>query len=96
MSTDDLVFMKQLLDNAEYANKTGVRNVINLLRSGEPSVIDGTSFAGGALETLRGLIEKRPELFDAEIVAELESVAREHGDARVQTLAERAAGSSAT
>lgn len=87
--------MKQLLDNAEYANTTGVRNVIGLLTSGEPSVVEGTSFAPGAIETLAGLIERRPDLFDAEIVSELGSIAAASSDNRIRELATAASAGAA-
>jgi hypothetical protein len=77
MSTSELVFMKQLIDNAEFANENGVLNVLKLFKHEDPGVRKGTSFAAGAFDTLQRLIDLRPELFTANIKAELKTLSQD-------------------
>lgn len=80
MSTQQLVFMKQLLDNVEFANETGVLNVIRLFKHEDPDVTKGTSFALGAFDTLQRLIDLRPELFTAPVIQELTALSQDNDE----------------
>jgi hypothetical protein len=91
MGTDTLVFLKQLLDNAEFANETGVLNVVKLFKHEDPDVTEGTSYAPGAFETLKNLIERRPELLTPAVVRELEALAQD-SDPRICEAACRVLG----
>jgi hypothetical protein len=86
MSTQELVFMKQLVDNAEFANEKGVLNVLKLFKHEDPGVRNGTSFAAGAFDTLQKLIDLRPELFTANIRTELKVLSQD-SDERVSSAA---------
>jgi HEAT repeat protein len=86
MRTDTLVFLKQLLDNSEYANETGVLRVVALFKDPDTDVTEGTSFALGAFDTLIRLAELRPELLTPTVVGELETLA-EDADPRVRSAA---------
>lgn len=86
MSTEQLVFMKQLLENVEYANENGVLNVIRLLKYDNSDVRYGTSFALGAFDTLQKLLELRPDLFTARVVQELEALSKDN-DERIRSVA---------
>jgi hypothetical protein len=81
MSTQQLVFMKQLLDNVEFANENGVLNVIRLFKHEDPDVANGTSFAPGAFDTLQRLIDLRPELFTARVIQELKALSQDNDEA---------------
>ncbi len=87
MSTEYLVFMKQLLENIEYANESGVLNVIRLLKHEDSDVAEGTSFALGAFDTLQKLIELRPDLFTARVIQELEALSKDSNE-RVRSVAQ--------
>lgn len=89
MSTETLVFFKQLLENVEYANETGVLNVVGHFKDSDPDVTQGTSYALGAFETLERLLERRPELLTPAVVAQLELLAGDP-DARVSSAARAA------
>jgi hypothetical protein len=89
MSTRELVFMKQLIDNVEFANENGVLNVLKLFKHENPDVRNGTSFAAGAFETLPRLIDLRPELFTAGISAELKTLSQD-SDEGVRSAASNA------
>lgn len=91
VSTEHQVFMKQLLENAEYANETGVLNVIKLLKHEDSDVTEGTSFAIGAFETLRKLLELRPDLLTPRVTQELEAMSQ-HNDERVRSVAQAVLG----
>lgn len=91
MSTEHLVFMKQLLANAEYANETGLLNVIKLFKHEDSDVREGTSFAAGAFETVRKLLELRPDLLTPRVTQELEAMSRDN-DERVRSVAQAALG----
>ena len=91
MSTQQLVFMKQLLDNVEYANENGVLNVIKLLKHEDRDVTAGTSFARGAFDTLERLIDLRPELFTARAIEELKVLSQDN-DEPVRAAARTALG----
>ena len=80
MSTPQLVFMKQLLDNVEFANEKGVLNVIRLFKHEDPGVTNGTSFALGAFDTLQRLIDLRPELFTFRVIEELRTLSRDNDE----------------
>lgn len=87
MSTRDLVFMKQLLDNVEYASEEGVLNVIKLFKHQDPDVREGTSFAMGAFDVLPRLLASRPDLITDAVVRELQVLARDN-DERVRSVAQ--------
>jgi hypothetical protein len=89
MSTQSLVFLKQLVDNADYANETGVLNVIALLKDPDPQVTQGTSYAAGAFDTLVRLLELRPDLLTPAVAGQLEALA-EDPDQRVSSTAKAA------
>ena len=91
MSTEHLVFMKQLLENVEYANENGVLNVIELFKHEDSDVREGTSFAAGAFETLRQLLNLRPDLLTPRVTQELEALAQDN-DERVQSVAQAVLG----
>lgn len=80
MNTYELVFMKQLLDNVEFANENGVLNVIKLFKHEDPEVTNGTSFASGAFNTLQRLVDLRPELFTSRIIQELEALSQDNDE----------------
>lgn len=75
MSTDPMVFLKQLLDNAEYVNETGVLNVVALFKHSDVSIVDGTSYAPGALLTFQRLIELRSDLCTPAVLQALRELA---------------------
>lgn len=75
-NTQHLVFMKQLLENAEYANEQGVLNVLKLFRHKDTDVREGTSYAPGAFSTIQRLIELRRELFTDRIIQELTELSK--------------------
>jgi hypothetical protein len=83
MSTQSLVFMKQLLDNVEYADEQGVLNVIKLFNHQDRELTEGTSYALGAYNVIHKLIERRPELFTPKIIQELALLA-EGNEERVE------------
>lgn len=87
MSTEHLVFMKQLLENVEYAKETGVLNVIKLLKHEHSDVREGTSFALGAFQTLQQLLKLRPDLFTPRVTQELESLSQDK-DEHVRSVAQ--------
>ncbi len=87
MSTEHLVFMKQLLENVDYANENGVLNVIKLLKHEDSDVTKGTSFAAGAFETLRKLLDLRPDLLTPRVSQELEALSQDH-DEHVRSVAQ--------
>jgi hypothetical protein len=89
VSTQHLVFMKQLLENVEFANENGVLNVIKLFKHEDPDVTEGTSFAPGAFDTLQKLIDLRPELFTARVSQELKALSLDN-DERVRLAAQAA------
>jgi HEAT repeat protein len=86
-STQLLVFMKQLLDNIDYASEDGVLNVIKLFKHEDPDVTEGTSFALGAFATLQRLINLRPDLFTARVIQELKALSQDN-DERVRSVAQ--------
>lgn len=97
MSTQVLVFLKQLLDNAEYANETGLLNVIKLFKHGDSDVTEGTAYAPGAFATFQRLIELRPDLCTATVLRELRALTQDdNGRVRgvVQVALDRLAFSS--
>lgn len=66
---EKLLFVKGLMDEPDYVNEDGIRNLINIWRSvyfdGVPErAIIGTDYATGALDALKYLIEKRKDLFE--------------------------------
>jgi HEAT repeat protein len=91
VNTEHLVFMKQLLENAEYANENGVLNVIKLLKHEDSDVREGTSFAAGAFETLRKLLELRPDLLTPRVTQELEAMSQDN-DKQVRSVAQAVLG----
>jgi hypothetical protein len=84
---EQLVFLKQLLDNIEYVNEQGTLNAVSLLRSECAEVRQGTAYAAGAADTLRVLFERRPELRTGRVLDELRALARDP-DASVRASAE--------
>jgi hypothetical protein len=87
MSTQSRVFLKQLVDNAEFANEAGVLTVIALFRDPDPEVRQGTEYAAGAFDTLVRLLELRPDLATAKVVAELRTLSHD-SDQSVRLAAE--------
>ena len=71
-----LLFAKQLMDNAEYANEKGLRNLLEIIATGSESVVNGTSYAPGAFEAWKELVSRRPELFSGAFMRDLEERAR--------------------
>lgn len=83
--------MKQLLDNVEFANESGVLNVIKLFKHEDLDVREGTTFAVGAFETLRQLLDLRPDLLTPRVTQELEALAQD-SDERVRSVAQAVLG----
>jgi hypothetical protein len=91
MTTQILAFLKQLLDNAEYANETGLLNVIKLFKHEDPDVTEGTAFTPGAFTTFQRLAHMRPDLCTPAVVQELSTLAGDE-DQRVSAVARAALG----
>lgn len=89
MNTQHLIFMKQLLDNVDYANENGVLNVVKLFKHTDSDVTEGTNFALGAFDTLQKLIDLRPDLFTTKVIQELKSLSQDN-DERVRSVAQAA------
>ena len=87
MSTKDLVFMKQLLDNIEYASEKGVLNVIKLFKHQDSDVTEGSGFTIGAFDTLQRLLELRPDLFTDVVVRELQVLSQDSNE-RIRSVAQ--------
>lgn len=66
--TQQLLFAKQLMDNVEFANETGLRNLLQILETGSDQVVNGTTYAPGAFAAWKELIAARPELFTDELM----------------------------
>lgn len=89
MEADKLVFMKQFVDNAEYANEIGLLNVIQLFKDPSPGVTGGTSFALGAFATVLRMTSLRPELFTGRVLEALQALAHDT-DGQVSAASEAA------
>ena len=71
-----LLFVKQLMDNTEFANEKGLRNLLEIIESGFEEAINGTSYAPDAFEAWKRLVDERPDLFDDRVVRDLEERAK--------------------
>jgi hypothetical protein len=71
-----LLFAKQLADNAEFANEEGLLTLLQIIDVGPDEVVNGTSFAPGALAALKVLVEHRPELFTDRVMTDLKQRAQ--------------------
>jgi hypothetical protein len=69
-----LLFAKQFMDNIEYANAVGLKNLLEILKTGSDQVVNGTSYTPGAFAAWKRLVSRRPELFTAEVISELENL----------------------
>lgn len=70
-----LLFAKQLMDNLEYANEKGLRNLFNVIETGSDSVVNGTSYAPGAFAAWKELVRRRPDLFSDSVMDEMKQKA---------------------
>ena len=86
---EKLVFLKQLLDNIEFASEEGILNVIKLFRSEFPEVRKGTSYALGAFDTLLRLTDLGPELFTNKVINQLRLLTNDN-DMEVRAIASKA------
>jgi HEAT repeat protein len=92
MSTEALVFLKQLVDNSEYAAEAGILNVIGLCDSEDRDVRDGTEYALGAYDTLERILSLRPDLCTDKVVRRIHRLARDPsrpGHAAADAILER-------
>lgn len=77
--TDDmsqLLFAKQLMDNVEFANESGLRNLLEIIKTGSEKVVNGTSYAPGAFAAWKELVSERPELFSDTVMRDLEELSK--------------------
>lgn len=70
--TQQLLFAKQLADNAKFANEAGLRNLLQIIETGSEEVVSGSSYFPGAFDAWKQLVAKRPDLFSDAITRELE------------------------
>ena len=87
MNTEQLVFMKQLLENHEYANENGLLNILKLFKSDNHDLTEGTSYALGAFDTFNRLMELRPDLCTEKIKKELIKLSKDKNQ-RYSSVAE--------
>jgi len=72
--TQNLSYMKLLLDNCELVTEKGVLKALILLAQENPTVIEGTAYAKGTAEAINILMEKRPDLRTPAIVKVLDAI----------------------
>lgn len=84
-----LLFAKQLADNAEYANETGLRNLFRIIETGSEEVVNGSPYIPGAFDAWKRLVDARPDLFTDAIVRELEERSQATGGAGYGQMAAR-------
>ncbi len=72
-----LLFAKQLIDNIEFANDSGLKKLLEIINIGSERVVNGTSYAPGAFAAWKRIVSQRPELFTNAVMLEIEKLDKE-------------------
>jgi hypothetical protein len=83
-----LLFLKGLSDNPEHVNTTGIRNLLDIFRSGTDKVLGGDAYGPGAFDVLDDLLRSRRDLFAA-IGDDIESLLIEIDNSSLRRAVER-------
>jgi len=86
---EKLLFAKQLMDQTEYANETGLRNLWRIIETGSEEVVNGTSYAPGAFAAWKRIVANRADLFTDALMRDLADRARS-GSGNAQRAAQHA------